>query len=196
MRGRSGRRPAERRGAARRGRRRGRLAADRLDLVAAALLVPLLGGAVDGAAVRTVTVATVVWGAAPAPAGAAATGGPLALPWSSGGPTADALVDVVVTGDVGIASVDLRLDVSDPGDGPAVTVTACVDGTWDGGTCTGAAVPLGDLTAATTLEVALEPGGRVALRAEARRNVANRTTFTLTVAVPRSAVRPGAPRSG
>ena len=178
------------------GRRPARLAAALLDLVAVALLVPLLGGAVEGTAVRTVDVGTAAWGAAAAVPGEVPPGGALTLPWTSGGPDAAALVDVVVTGDLAVAALTLRLDASDPGDGPAVDVAACVGGTWSGAECAGDVVLLGDLTVATDLAVALDPGGRVALRMAAPRNVANRTTFALTVAVPRTAVRAGAPRVG
>ncbi len=101
-----------------------------------------------------------------------------------------------MTGDLAVTAVTLRLDASDPDDGPAVAVAACVGGTWDGASCSGDTVPLGDLTAPTTLAVALEPGGQVALRGEAPRNVTSRTTFALSVAVPRTAVRAGAPRTG
>lgn len=177
-------------------RRAARLAAALLDLAAVALLVPLLGGAVEGSAARTVSVGAAAWGAAAAVTGQGPPGGALVLPWASGGPDAVALVDVVVTGDLAVVALTLRLDAADPDDGPAVDVAACVGGTWSGGSCTGEVVPLGDLTVPTDLAVALDPGGRVALRATARRNVANRTTFALTVAVPRTAVRVGVQRVG
>lgn len=177
-------------------RRSTRLAATLLDLAAVAMIVPLVGGAVRGAAVRTVPVTAASWGAAVAPAGAAPPGGPLPLPWSGGGPTAEALLDVVATGTVPLAAVALVLETDDPEDSAAVAVTACRGGTWDGATCGGEPLELGDLTASTRLEVALEPGERLGLRAVAPRNVANRTAFALRVVVDRSDAREGRRSSG
>ena len=178
------------------GRRRGRLTADLLDLVAVALLVPLLGGAVDGAAVRGLAVTSASWAAAAAPAGTEPSGGALPLPWSSGGPTAEAFVDVVATGTLPLASIDLRLEAAGPDDPADVTIAACRGGVWDAATCTGEEEALGALGTTTVVAVALAPGERLALRAAAPRNVANRTTFTLRVEVPRDAVRPGRRTAG
>lgn len=173
-----------------------RRAADLLLVVAVGLLGPLLGGAVTARAGATLDVGTGTWAAAAAPAGTDPGPGPLALPWSRGGPTAAATVDVVATGTLPIAAVRLRLDASDPADASAVAVAACRGGGWDGSSCAGTPVALGDLTATTELAVVLAPGGRVALRAEAPRAVANRTVFTLRVEVPRSAAPAGARRTG
>lgn len=172
-------------------RRRGRLAADLLDLAAVALLVPLLGGATEAAAVRDLTVTTATWAAAAAPTGDEPPTGPLPPPWSDDGPSAEALVDVVATGTLAVTAVGLRLEADGPDDAGAVTVTACRGGPWDGTTCPGEVVALGDLTTTTTVAVALAPGDRLGLRLEAARNVANRTSFVLRVEVPRAATRAG-----
>lgn len=180
----------------RRQRRRGRRTADLLDLLAVALLVPLLGGAFAAGATRTLPVGTATWAAVAAPAGEAPTGGPLALSWSTGGPRAEALADVVATGTLGTATLALRLEADDPADADAVAVTACVGATWDGPTCGGAPLALGDLATTTTVALALAPGERLALRIEAPRSVANRTGFVLRVEVPRAAARGGAVSAG
>jgi hypothetical protein len=176
--------------------RRGRLAADLLDLAAVALLVPLLGGAAGAAAVRGLTVTAATWAAAGAPTGDEPASGPLAPPWSLGGSRAEALVDVVATGTLALTAVELRLEADGPDGAGAVTVTACRGGPWDGANCPGATVALGDLTATTTVAVALAPGERLGLRLEADRNVTNRTSFALRVEVPRTAATPGGRTSG
>ena len=172
-------------------RRRGRLAADLLDLVAVALLVPLLGGAAGAAAVRDVAVTAATWAAVAAPSGGGPAAGPLTPPWTSGGSRAEALVDVVATGTLALTSVDLRLEADGPDGAGAVTATACRGGRWDGTTCPGEAVALGDLTATTTVAVALAPGERLGLRLETDRNIANRTMFALRVEVSRATATPG-----
>lgn len=167
-----------------------------LDLLAVLLLVPLLGGALSTAARATTAIGTGTWSAAAAVPGEPPPGGGLPVPWSTGGPTAEAFLDVVVTGTLPLSAVTLRLAADGPDGADAVDAVACVDGTWDGAACDGTEVLLGDLTGPTDLAASFLPGGRVALRAEVERNAASRTEFTLHVAVRRDAVRPGAVRSG
>jgi len=163
--------------------------ADLLDLAAVALLLPLLGGAIGGAAVRTATVTSAVWAAAAAPVGAVPPGGGLPLVWDETGQPATAHADVVATGTLPLGGVVLRLEASSARDVGAATVTACLGGAWDGATCDGQAVLLGTLTDRTPVAVTLAPGARLALRATAPRNAASRTVFTLHVEVPREAAR-------
>jgi hypothetical protein len=177
-------------------RPRRRVAADLLDLVAIGLLVPLLGAALGTSVTGAAAVATASWAAAAAPAGAGPTGGPLTLTWSASGQAAVALADVVATGTLALTGATLRLEASTPRDAGAAVVVACLDGTWVGADCSsGRAVTLGTLVDPTPVEVALPPGGRLALRATAPRSAINRTTFTLRVEVPRTAARPGGVRS-
>lgn len=172
-----------------------RRAADALLLLSVGLLAPLSGGAVTARSTMALDLSSGSWAAVAVPAGAAPTTGPLALPWSQGGPEADAIVDVVATGTLALSGVRLRLDAAGPDPATAVTVTACLGATWEGPDCTGTTAPVGDLSDAAVLAVALDPGERIALRAEAPRPVANRTAFVLRVEVGRTDVR-GAPEGG
>ena len=139
---------------------------------------------------------TATWGAAAAPGGGTPAGGPLLLGWSDGGPTATARVDVVVTGRLAISAVTLQLGTEGRDAAGDATVTACLDGTWDGPDCSGTSADLGDLSTPSRVEVPLGPGDRLPLRIEVPRSVANRTAFTLGVGVGRDAVRAGLTRPG
>jgi len=172
-----------------------RRAADALLLLSVGLLAPLSGGAVTARSTVVLDLSSGSWAAVAVPAGAAPTTGPLALPWSQRGSSADAIVDVVATGTLALSGFRLRLDADGPDPVTAVTVTACLGGTWEGPDCAGTTAPVGDLTGTSVLEVALDPAERIALRAETPRPVANRTTFVLRVEVARTDVR-GAPEGG
>lgn len=157
------------------------------------------GGRADAAAASdasgTVAVSTAAWRAAPAPTGSTHVGTTLVLEWSTVGGQGVATFDVINVGDLPLATqaLDVRVVVAGGGSAPdPVTLDACAGGVWaaDGSDCPGTVVALGT-AAASPLDtgVALEPGGRVSVRAMTPRRAAARADVEVDVLVTRAAVR-------